>query len=140
MDAIDDREVQVSVTDQGHGVPPDRVADIFEPLFRHQRRHGHRTCHFQAIIEDAHGGRLWYELNLTGGAIFRFTLRRSGSRGKREPMVFIVDDDTAVRDSIQDLVESVGLRVEGYASALRFWMTFSRSTQVVWCSTYGWPQ
>jgi two-component system sensor kinase FixL len=31
----------------------------------------------QAII-DAHGGRLWYEPNPAGGAIFRFTLRMAG--------------------------------------------------------------
>ena len=37
-----------------------------------------------------------------------------------EPTVFIVDDDAAVRDSIQELVESVGLQAEGYASAFAF--------------------
>jgi FixJ family two-component response regulator len=31
--------------------------------------------------------------------------------------VFIVDDDRAVRDSLRDLFESVGLRVEAFASA-----------------------
>ncbi|MEZ5577034.1 MAG: response regulator [Candidatus Competibacteraceae bacterium] len=41
-------------------------------------------------------------------------------RNTREQMVFIVDDDAAVRDSIQELVESVGLRAEGYASAFAF--------------------
>jgi FixJ family two-component response regulator len=35
-------------------------------------------------------------------------------------MVFIVDDDAAVRDSIQELVESVGLQAEGFDSALAF--------------------
>ena len=35
-----------------------------------------------------------------------------------EQTVFIVDDDAAVRDSIAELVESVGLHAEGYASAL----------------------
>ncbi len=34
--------------------------------------------------------------------------------------VFVVDDDAAVRDSIAELVESVGLRAEGYGSALAF--------------------
>ena len=37
-------------------------------------------------------------------------------RNAQEQTVFIVDDDAAVRDSIQELVESVGLRAEGYAS------------------------
>lgn len=34
--------------------------------------------------------------------------------------VFIVDDDAAVRDSIKELVESVGLRAECYASGQAF--------------------
>jgi FixJ family two-component response regulator len=37
-----------------------------------------------------------------------------------ERTVFVVDDDAAVRDSIAELVESVGLEAEGYASALTF--------------------
>lgn len=41
-------------------------------------------------------------------------------RKTQEQTVFVVDDDAAVRDSIQELVESVGLRAEGYASALAF--------------------
>ncbi|HRW64793.1 MAG TPA: response regulator [Candidatus Competibacter sp.] len=39
-------------------------------------------------------------------------------------MVFIVDDDAAVRDSVQELVESIGLRAEGYASAFAFLDSF----------------
>lgn len=38
--------------------------------------------------------------------------------------VFVIDDDAAVRDSIQELVESVGLQAEGYSSALAFLDTF----------------
>lgn len=37
-----------------------------------------------------------------------------------QPTVFIVDDDDAVRDSICELVESVGLPAEGYESARAF--------------------
>jgi FixJ family two-component response regulator len=36
------------------------------------------------------------------------------------PTVFIVDDDAGVRDSIQDLVESVGLHAEAFATANEF--------------------
>jgi len=39
---------------------------------------------------------------------------------KTEQTVFVVDDDAAVRDSIAELGESVGLQVEGYASAPAF--------------------
>jgi two-component system response regulator DctR len=38
----------------------------------------------------------------------------------REQMVFIVDDDAAVCDSIKELVESVGLRAESFASGQTF--------------------
>ena len=38
----------------------------------------------------------------------------------KQQTVFIVDDDVAVRDSIQELLESVGLRAESYASGQAF--------------------
>jgi FixJ family two-component response regulator len=37
-----------------------------------------------------------------------------------DPTVFIVDDDAAVRASIQDLLESLGLRSESFATAEEF--------------------
>ena len=37
-----------------------------------------------------------------------------------EATVFIVDDDDAVRDSLEDLVDSVGLKAEIFASAQEF--------------------
>ena len=37
-----------------------------------------------------------------------------------EPTVFIVDDDALVRESLKDLIRSVGLRVELFASAQEF--------------------
>ena len=36
------------------------------------------------------------------------------------PTVFIIDDDSGVRESIKDLVESVGLHAESFATAQRF--------------------
>ena len=36
------------------------------------------------------------------------------------PTVFIVDDDRGLRQAIQDLVESVGLRAEAYATGQEF--------------------
>ena len=41
-----------------------------------------------------------------------------------EPTVFIVDDDEAYRDSLVELVASVGLRCECFASALDFLAAF----------------
>lgn len=36
------------------------------------------------------------------------------------PTVFVIDDDQAMREAIQDLVESVGLRAESFASGQEF--------------------
>jgi len=76
---IDDREIQVSVVDRGAGVPPDRVADIFEPLYSGTSGGMGMGLAIACAIIEAHGGRLWYEPNPAGGAIFRFTLRSVGS-------------------------------------------------------------
>ncbi len=76
---IDEREVQVSVTDRGPGVPPDRVADIFEPLSSGTRGGMGMGLAISRAIIEAHAGRLWYEPNPAGGAVFRFTLRTAGA-------------------------------------------------------------
>jgi FixJ family two-component response regulator len=39
---------------------------------------------------------------------------------KAEPIVFVVDDDAAVRDAIKDLLESVGIRVETFSTGREF--------------------
>ena len=70
--------VQVSIADNGPGVPPGCVAQIFEPLYSQKAGGmgmGLSVCH---DIIELHGGRLWYESNPAGGAIFRFTLRTCG--------------------------------------------------------------
>jgi signal transduction histidine kinase len=76
---IDHREVQVSVTDRGPGIPPDRVPDIFEPLYSSASGGMGMGLAISRAIIDIHGGRLWYEPNPAGGAVFRFTLRATGS-------------------------------------------------------------
>ncbi len=38
----------------------------------------------------------------------------------RVPLIVVVDDDDALRNSLDDLLESVGLRVQGFASAEAF--------------------
>ena len=39
---------------------------------------------------------------------------------KPESIVFVVDDDAAVREAIENLIRSVGLHVEAFASAQDF--------------------
>jgi FixJ family two-component response regulator len=44
------------------------------------------------------------------------------------PTVFIIDDDSGARESIQDLVESVGLRAESFATTQQFLATITHTT------------
>jgi FixJ family two-component response regulator len=39
---------------------------------------------------------------------------------KQDPVVFVIDDDRMIRDGLQGLIRSVGLRVETFASAQDF--------------------
>src|ERR1700728_222114 len=39
---------------------------------------------------------------------------------EQDPIVFVIDDDKMIRDGLQSLIRSVGLRVETFASAQEF--------------------
>jgi signal transduction histidine kinase len=75
---LDEHEMQVSVTDQGDGVPPERVDNIFEPFYSGKSAGMGMGLAVCRDIISAHGGRIWYDPNPEGGAIFRFTLRKAG--------------------------------------------------------------
>jgi two-component system, LuxR family, sensor kinase FixL len=69
-----DKHVRVSVTDQGKGIPPEKMERIFEPFFTTKTSGmglGLAIC--RAII-SAHGGRLWFTNNAERGATFQFAL------------------------------------------------------------------
>ena len=69
-----DGEVQISVVDNGPGLPEEVQAKLFQPFVSTKETGmgvGLSICH---NIVTAHNGRLWAELNPDGGTIFRVTL------------------------------------------------------------------
>jgi signal transduction histidine kinase/ABC-type uncharacterized transport system substrate-binding protein len=72
---IGDRNVQVEVVDRGPGIPAERVAELFEPLSSDKGESMGMGLAICRLIIEAHGGRIRYEPNPSGGAILSFTLR-----------------------------------------------------------------
>ena len=75
--ADDDKYIECTVTDAGHGIPVHSLERIFEPHVTTKRNGlglGLAIC--RSIIE-AHGGRLWAEKVNGSGAVFRFTAKRT---------------------------------------------------------------
>src|SRR5262245_7698956 len=94
----------------------------------------HTTCsHEQPWDTQTMTGRTWSALQARGrwrwttraspqGAIVSWTLLAEDKRvmTEGEAIVYVVDDDASLRASLQDLLESVGLRVAACASAQEF--------------------
>ena len=70
----DEKEVRVSVVDQGCGIPPEKIKHIFEPFFTTKRNGMGLGLEVSLSIISAHGGRLWATNNAECGATFQFTL------------------------------------------------------------------
>jgi two-component system sensor histidine kinase KdpD len=75
---VDGKFVELSVIDQGVGIPPEDLNKVFDKFYRVQRKEdaggtglGLSIC--KGIVE-AHGGRIWAENRPGGGAIFYMTL------------------------------------------------------------------
>jgi two-component system sensor kinase FixL len=66
--------VEIAVSDNGHGIPQDKLSRIFEPFVSSKPGSLGMGLSISRSIVEAHGGRLWAENNPGGGATFRFTL------------------------------------------------------------------
>lgn len=65
---------EVSVSDMGSGIPPDQLNQIFEPFVTSKADGMGIGLSISRAIVEAHGGKLWAENEVRGGAIFRFTV------------------------------------------------------------------
>ena len=87
-----DGMIEVAVTDNGSGIPPEKVSRIFEPFFTTKAHGLGMGLAISRTIIEAHGGKIRAENNSTKGATFRFTLplaemadaNQSGEAGRKD--------------------------------------------------------
>ena len=73
---VHDRELRVSVKDQGEGIPDDQKSRVFNRFWtgRGDRRGAGLGLAIAKGIVEAHGGRIWVESQEDVGSTFTFTL------------------------------------------------------------------
>jgi PAS domain S-box-containing protein len=70
----EDRQLTVSVSDTGVGLPPQQIDQIFDAFFTTKSHGLGMGLRISRSIVESHGGRLWAADNSPHGAIFSFTL------------------------------------------------------------------
>jgi signal transduction histidine kinase len=69
-----DRFAEVSVSDTGPGIPPDKLKEIFDPFFSTKEKGMGMGLSIARTIVEAHGGKLTAENRAGRGAMFRMRL------------------------------------------------------------------
>jgi two-component system sensor kinase FixL len=77
------RAVEVSVSDTGHGIAADKLAQVFEAFYTTKKDGMGMGLPISRTIVESHGGRLWVDNNINNnaGTTFRFTLPLAGKNG-----------------------------------------------------------
>jgi signal transduction histidine kinase len=77
---VGDDHIECAVSDTGPGIPPDRLAGIFDPFVTTKAAGMGMGLPISRTIIEAHGGRIWAQNNPDAGATFWFTIPTSPPR------------------------------------------------------------
>ena len=129
------KTVEISFQDNGSGFTDKSYRSLLKPFFTTKEKGMGMGLAISNSILESVGGRLWATNNSGPGATFYITLPISTervtvptARKTSEPvpgdstkgMVFIVDDDVAIRKSLGRLILAAGYEFETYSSAEEF--------------------
>jgi two-component system, LuxR family, sensor kinase FixL len=118
---VEDRYIRISVGDSGTGIAPEISKQLFQPFVTTKREGMGVGLSISRTIVEAHGGKIWVERGENGGTIFHFTLIKGMLTMTRpEPVVCVIDDDDAARQSLEFLLKTAGVGVRTFESAKRF--------------------
>lgn len=117
-------DVETRVVDHGCGVPAEQRERVFEEFFRGEgTRESSGTGLGLAIVDAvvrAHGGRVWCEETLGGGATFTFRLPMDAPRGAVQDRavirVLLVEDEPPLRRALRTALRAHGFRIAEVAT------------------------
>lgn len=131
--------VRLTVRDSGTGFDPGDLDRLFEAFYTTKAGGMGMGLSISRSIIESHQGRLWAAPNEGPGAAFSFSIPRSpnrppamkpwrfpGAEASPEPMsqpppvVFVVDDDVSMRESLESLIRWAGWRPQTFSSAREF--------------------
>jgi signal transduction histidine kinase len=64
----------LSISDSGPGIPPAKLADIFDPFYTTKKQGMGMGLSIARTIVQAHNGRIWAENQPEGGVVFRISM------------------------------------------------------------------
>jgi signal transduction histidine kinase len=67
-------KVELSISDTGHGIPNDKLANIFDAFYTTKATGTGLGLSIARAIIETYGGKIWADNRVEGGAVFRFVL------------------------------------------------------------------
>jgi len=116
--------VQLSVTDEGSGIPDDIIGNVFDPLFTTKRTGTGLGLSVATQVIESHGGKIGVETVVGQGTTFHVLLpgiadpnltggdRVPGSAGRRLPKrLLLVEDEPEIAEGLAVLLDLDGIEV-----------------------------
>ena len=106
--------VEVKVCDSGVGIPSNYLPHVFDRLYQVRSEDGAHTAgmglglHISRELIQLHGGQIWVESDEGKGTAFTFRLPVAMPS---KPSILVVEDDSALRTYLQELLEHAGYSV-----------------------------